>query len=66
MSHDIRVAFVHAQYVCGIAEMEAMKAANHAREKQDHSHAYGEDAFGSLESQFMIGHNAVIKYLRDR
>ena len=48
-----------------MAEMEAMKAANRAREEQGHSHAYGEDAFRELESQFMIGHNAVIEYLRE-
>lgn len=65
MNHAARVAFIHAQCVCAMAEMEAMKAANRAREEQGHSHAYGEDAFRELESQFMIGHNAVTEYLRE-
>lgn len=65
MDHAARVAFVQAQAVCAMAELEAMKAANRAREEQGYSHAYGEDAFRSIEDQFLIGHNAVIEYLRE-
>lgn len=65
MNHASRVAFVHAQCVCAMAEMEAMKAANRAREEQGHSHAYGEEAFRAIQNEFMIGHNAVIEYLRE-
>jgi hypothetical protein len=64
MDHAARVAFVMAQTVCAQAELAAMHAANLARAEQGHSPAYGEDAFRAVPDQFLIGHNAVIEYLR--
>ena len=60
-----RVAFVHAQVVCAQAELLAMQAANAARLEQGHSPAYDEEAFRAVPDQFLVGHNAVIEYLRE-
>lgn len=65
MDHAARVAFVQAQCVCAQARIEGMKAENQHRLSLGHSIAYDAEAFFAVESEFMIGHNAVIEYLRD-
>jgi len=42
-----------------------MKAENQHRLSLGRSIAYDAEAFADIESQFMIGHNAVIEYLRE-
>lgn len=64
MDHVAKVAFIQAQTVCAMAEIEAMKAANRVRQDQGYSDAYGEDDFRQVPDNFGIGHNAVIEYLR--
>lgn len=65
MNHAARVAFIHAQCVCALARIEGMKAENQHRLSLGHSIAYDEGAFAAVETEYMIGHNAVIEYLRE-
>ena len=65
MDREQRLAFVQAQCVCAAIEMEAMKAENQLRESSGHAPAYGEDAFQDLIGKYLIGHNAVIEFLRE-
>jgi hypothetical protein len=60
-----RAAFVIAQAACANAEIAAMQAENQQRLSEGLSIAYGADAFRAVESTYLIGHNAVITYLRD-
>ena len=64
MSPEARVAFIQAQCVCALARIEGMKAENQHRLSLGHSIAYDAEAFAAVESEYMIGHNAVIEYLR--
>lgn len=65
MDQNARVAFVNAQVACMLAELEAMKAENRQREIAGHPPAYGNEAFMSLQERYLVGHNAVISYLRE-
>ena len=62
MTPEQQAAFIHSQTACMLAEMEAMKAANVAREVQGHSYAYGEDEFRALPDRFGLGHNTVVTF----
>jgi len=64
MDHLARVAFVNAQTACALADIESMKAANAERAAQGLANAYGEQDFLNVQSRYMIGHNAVIEFLR--
>ncbi len=46
MTPEQKAAYVFAQSVAAMAEIEAMKAANQMREMNGHTIAYGEEAFG--------------------
>ena len=60
-----RCAFIASQTACAMAEIEGMKAVNQYREMQGYSQAYGEEDFFAIPDKYVIGHNAVIEYLRD-
>ncbi len=64
MDHAARVAFVMAQTVCAMARLEEMKAANRDCEVRGISHLFGAADFACVPDSFLIGHNAVIEYLR--
>ena len=64
MDHASRIAFINAQVVCALAEIEGMKAENKERERNGLALAYGEKDFQDVQLRFMISHNAVIDYLR--
>lgn len=64
MDETQKAAFIMAQTACMLAEMEAMKAANRTRQRNDFSDAYGEDEFLALADKFGIGHNAVLTLFR--
>lgn len=64
MSPEARVALIQAQCVCALARIEGMKAENQHRLSLGHSIAYDAEAFAAVENEYMIGHNAVIEYLR--
>jgi hypothetical protein len=59
-----RCAFIIAQAACASATIAAMQAANQERLASGHTIAYDEAAFLAVPDQFLIGHNAVIDYLR--
>lgn len=58
-----KAAFLMAQTACMLAELEAMKAANRARQMQDQSDAYGENEFLALIDRYGIHHNGAITTL---
>jgi len=64
MNENQKTVFVQSQIACAIIELESMKAANAERERRGESQAYPEESFIALLDRYMIGHNAVIEYLR--
>lgn len=64
MDTEARAAFINAQAACAMAEIAAMQAENQHRLSLGYSIAYDHDAFMQVQNTYMIGHNAVIEYLR--
>lgn len=56
-------AFIYAQSVCALAEIEAMKAANHERAEQNYALAYNETDFRDVPNRYGISHNAALQLL---
>ena len=65
MDQAARVAFVQAQTVCAMARLEEMKAANRLDEMAGRNATYSPADFAAVPDSFLIGHNAVIDYLRE-
>jgi hypothetical protein len=63
MDHAARVAFIQAQTVCAIADIEAMKATNRRRRLEGGPDYYKAADFRAVPDKFGLGHNAVIQYL---
>ena len=64
MDHAARCVFVQAQVACALAEIASMQAANQYRLALGQTIAYDEAAFIAVQDRYLIGHNAVIDYLR--
>ena len=64
MNEEARAAFIVAQAACANARIAGMVAENQHRLSLGQSIAYDEAAFTAIETEYMIGHNAVIEYLR--
>jgi hypothetical protein len=60
-----RCAFVQAQVACAMAEIAAMQAANQDQISIGQRITYDEAAFFAVQDKYLIGHNAVIDYLRN-
>ena len=60
MTPEQSAAFVQAQAACMLVELEAMKAANKAREQQGLSPCYGEAAFMALIDRWGVHHNGAL------
>lgn len=61
MTPEQSAAFVSAQAAQMLVELEAMKAANEARRRQDKSDAYGEDEFLALRDRYpACSHNGAM------
>ena len=60
-----RQAFVIAQAACANAEIAAMTAENNIRIERGEAIAYDEEQFMAIQDRYLIGHNAVLEYLRD-
>lgn len=60
-----RCAFVNAQVACMAAELAAMSAQNAADLMAMKEQTYKPEDFRKLPDQYLVGHNAVISYLRD-
>ena len=54
------VAYIQAQTVCAMAEIEAMKAENHWCEKSSQSLTYTPQDFRAVCDHYGIHHNAVL------
>lgn len=65
MTREQKVAYVFAQSVCALAEIEGMKALNKEREAQGAALAYSDDAFLKVPDKYGIHHNAVIGLFYD-
>lgn len=65
MDQNAKAAFIIAQAACANAEIAGMQAENQQRLSLGQSVAYDMDAFMAVQDSYMIGHNAVIEYLRD-
>ena len=57
------VAYVFAQSVGALVELQGMIAENQHREMQGKSQAYGEEEFHKLEKDWQLGHNNVVTNL---
>ena len=60
MTPEQSAAYIHAQAVAALAEIEAMKAENWMREMKGHTIAYGEEEFLAVIDKYGIHHNAVL------
>lgn len=65
MTDEQKAAFVFANAVAAMAEIESMKIANHERAMQNHSPAYNEAAFLTIIEKYGIHHNAMLELFRD-
>lgn len=60
MTPEQGAAYVFAQSVAALAEIEAMKAANAHREMQGYSQAYDEGSFFAVIEKYGLHHNAIL------
>ena len=60
MTPEQRAAYVYAQSVCALAEVEGMKAENMQRDALGQSMAYAEEAFIAVIEKYGIHHNSVL------
>lgn len=63
MDKQARVAYIMAQTVCAMAEIEGMKAANREARNGGKPEPYGELEFQQVPVRNQIDHNNVIEYL---
>lgn len=61
MTNGQRAAYVFAQTVCALAEIEGMKAENMQRQFKGEAMAYDEAAFVGVIDKYGIHHNGVIE-----
>jgi len=64
MNENGRAAYIVSQAVCAMARIAGMQAENAHRLSCGNGIAYGEDAFAAIESEHIIGHDAVVEFLR--
>jgi len=64
MTDEQKAAYVMAQSVAAMCELEAMKAANAERESNRQAQAYDETYFRAVIDEFNISHNAVLELFR--
>ena len=60
MTPEQQAAYVYAQSVSALAEIEGMKAENMQREVLGYSMAYDADTFFAVIDKYGISHNAVL------
>ena len=66
MSDEQKAAYVNAQAVACMCELQGMLALNAERERAGHSPAYDDGAFIDLPARFAITHNQVLGLFHDR
>jgi len=62
MTDEQRAAYIQAQTVSALAEIEGMKAANKYREMRGETIAYNEDSFYAVVDKYGISHNAICSF----
>lgn len=65
MDSTARAAFVIAQAACAHARLAAMSEENAADRAAGRDVRYNSRDFEAVSDEFLIGHNAVISYLRE-
>ena len=65
MTDEQKAAYVFAQAVSALAEIEGMKALNMQRQTQGYSMAYDDEAFFKVPDKYGLGHNAVMSLFHD-
>lgn len=65
MTPEQAAAFVNAQAVAAVAEVQGMVAENQHRMACGNSIAYGEEAFAEIEGKYGLGHNTVCRLFAD-
>lgn len=65
MTEEQKAAYIYAQAVCALAEIEAMKALNTYREMRGETIAYDEEAFLSVPTKYRIHHNDIVSLFCD-
>ena len=61
MDKDQKVAYIQAQSVCALAELEMMKAQNHWCDQYDHiPRQYDADDFERIPEKYGLHHNQIL------
>ena len=60
MTDEQKAAYLNAQAVCAMAEIEAMKAENWMREMHGYTIANGEEEFLAVPDKYSLHHNSVM------
>jgi len=60
MTDEQKAAYVNAQAICALAEIEAMRAENWMREMKGQTIAHGEDEFLAVPAKYNLHHNALM------
>jgi hypothetical protein len=62
MTPEQKAAYIFAQSVCALAEIEGMKALNMYRDSRGETIAYDDNAIMSVIDKYGIHHNGVCKF----
>lgn len=65
MTPEQKAAYIFAQAVAAMADIEAMKAMNTERERNGYALAYDENAFFAVADRYVISHNAILNLFQD-
>ena len=65
MTPEQRAAYIFAQSVSAMAEIEGMKAENSDRLSKGLSIAYGDEAFFAVPEKFGITHNQILSLINE-
>lgn len=65
MTPEQRAAFIHAQSVAALAEIEGMKALNTERERNGYAIAYDDEAFFNVPKHYGLTYNQLCEFFRD-
>ena len=65
MAPEQKAAYVFAQSVAAMAEIEGMKALNTERERNGYALAYSEEAFLAVPTKYGLHHNELIQLFNE-
>ena len=64
MTHEQKAAYVFAQSVCALAEIEGMRAENARQACCNEPPAYGQEDFDAVIEEYDISHFGVVKFFQ--